>query len=181
MALSGFRKAALAAAVVCVVAPASAQELSPPRERFSVGLAMTPALEGGGPWFMAAARVSGPLSRRIGFDLDAGPLYGGSNEFVTIRSHYVARLRFARGRRSAEGNGRYWTAGVQYFPATKTDRAGTPGSRHYTALAVGLGWDYATRNRVRAVNEVGFSGGDGFMVYGSVGIGWSFRRAPESH
>jgi hypothetical protein len=176
--LSTLRLIVVTAGVLSIAADASGQD--PPRERFSLGIAATPALEGGGPWFMPAARVSGPVAGRIGFDIDAGPLYGGSHEFATIRSHYVGRIRVGRGQRSAEGNGRYWTAGIQYFPATKTDQAGTRERRHYTALAIGMGWDYVSRNRLRAVNEIGFSGGDGFMVYGSFGVGWSLRRAKSA-
>ena len=166
------------AAVMLTAAAASAQQSG--HERFSLGVVATPALEGGGPWFLPALRVSAPLHRRIGIDADAGPLFGGSNEFVTIKSHFAGRLRFTKGHRSEEGNGGYWAVGVQYFPATKTDAAGHPFRKHYTALVVGRGWDWVSPKGLLAVNEIGFSGGDGFMVYGSFGLGWAPRRAMPS-
>jgi hypothetical protein len=158
-----------------IATTASAQE--PRREQFSFGVVATPALEGGGPWFLPAVRISAPLHRRIGFDADAGPLFGGSNEFVTIKSHFAGRFRFNKGPRSEEGNGGYWVVGLQYFPATKADQAGNPYRHHYTALVVGRGWDWVAPKGLLAINEIGFSGGDGFMVYGSFGLGWTPRRA----
>lgn len=166
---------AIAASVLCIATPGLAQQPAP--DRFSFGMVATPALEGGGPWFLPAVRISGPLNRRIGFDADAGPLFGGSNEFVTIKSHFAGRLRFYKGRRAEAGSGSYWAAGVQYFPATKKDQAGNPYRRHYTALVIGRGWDWVSPKGLIAINEIGFSGGDGFMVYGSLGLGWTPRRA----
>lgn len=161
--------------LLCVATNGFAQQPTP--DRFSFGMVATPALEGGGLWFLPAVRISAPLNRRIGFDADAGPLFGGSNEFVTIKSHFAGRLRFYKGQRAEGGNGSYWAAGVQVFPATKTDQAGNPYRRHYTAVVIGRGWDWVSPKGLLAINEIGFSGGDGFMVYGSLGLGWTPRRA----
>lgn len=161
------------AAILVLASAAGAQEPIP--ERFSFGVIATPALEGGGPWFLPAVRFTAPLHRRIGFDADAGPLFGGSNQFVTIKSHFAGRMRFYKGRRYEEGSGGYWAIGLQYFPAT--DHSGTPYRRHYTALVVGRGWDWVSPRGLLAINEIGFSGGDGFMVFGSLGLGWTPRRA----
>lgn len=176
--LRSVRRLNALSAVMLIAATASAQERMP--ERFSFGVVATPALEGGGPWFLPAVRVTAPLHRRIGFDADAGPLFGGSNEFVTIKSHFAGRMRLYKGRRSEEGNGGYWAVGLQYFPATKADQAGSRYRRHYTALVVGRGWDWVSPKGLLAINEIGFSGGDGFMVFGSFGLGWAPRRAMTS-
>ena len=173
--VSSIRIGVLAVATVCAVTPAAGQE--PQRERFSVGVVATPALEGGGAWFIPAIRLSGPVRGRIGFDVDGGRVVGGTNALVTITSQYLGRVRFMRGTRSETGNGSYWAVGIQYFPATKVEPNGNRRRRHYTALAVGRGWDYVSPRGFLAINEIGFSGGEGYLVYASIGVGWTPRRA----
>jgi hypothetical protein len=73
-----------------------------------------------------------------------------------------------------EGRGRYWLAGLRYidrtrlFPTRDLEAVEDPD----VALTVGYGWSQRHR-RLRTVQEVGFSGGEGFLVYGTLGLQWS--------
>jgi hypothetical protein len=158
---------------------ASAQNDIPPtavpavRERISLGALATPALEGAGPWFMPAVRLSLPLGSRHGVDLDGGRIYGGSNKYADIRTFYAAQIRFLRGARLADGSARYWLAGLKYLAITKLDGAGSVVKKKADVPATfGHGWSQVFRNGARVANEIGFSGGNGFMFYASVGVQW---------
>ena len=60
-----------------------------------------------------------------------------------------------------------------YLNSTKLDvQGGVRNHKAHTALSMGHGWSQAFQNGARLVNEVGFSGGDGFMVYANLGIQW---------
>ena len=82
-----------------------------------------------------------------------------------IRSFYAAQIRVRRAPRAGEGSARYWLAGLQYFNITKLDGRGTL-IRHKPsgALSAGHGWGHAFQNGARILSEIGFAGGDGFMV-----------------
>jgi hypothetical protein len=146
---------------------------APQRESFAVGLLATPALEGGGPWFMPTVRISAPLGAKHSVDLDAGRIFGGSNDYAEIRTFVAGQIRFARKSREARADARYWLVGLKYLSMKQLDGQGTF-LRHNpdTALTVGHGWKQTFRNGLRAVNELGFSGGRGFIVYASIGVQW---------
>lgn len=67
---------------LCGSTTASAQSVAPSarpaRDVLAIGVTATPALEGGGPWFMPALRVSMPCGLTHGFDLEAGRIVGGT-------------------------------------------------------------------------------------------------------
>ena len=169
-------------AVLLTTASAHAQDepadsAGPPREGISLGAVAIPALEGGGPWFMSAIRVSAPIGARVGVDIDAGRVFGASSKYADIRSFYAGQIRFIRTRRRPDDVARYWLTGLTYLNSTKLDgHGGAVNHKPHTALSIGHGWSYVSDNGVRAVNEIGFSGGDGFMVYASVGVQWGPPR-----
>ena len=162
---------------VALTASAHAQDGSPAatalRERPAFGVFATPALEGGGPWFLPAIRLSAPLGPRFGIDVDAGRVFGASSKFSEMRSYYAGQIRFVRSSGKVDGESRYWLAGLMYLRNAKLDGVG--GVRNHTshtALSLGHGWAQGFQNGARLVNEVGFSGGDGFMVYANLGVQW---------
>lgn len=169
-------------AVLIMTASAHAQDEpsdSPviPRERISLGAVAIPALEGGGPWFMPAVRLSAPLGVRVGVDIDAGRVFGASSKYADIRSFYAGQIRYIRTSRTADDVARYWLAGLTYLNSTKLDgRGGVLNHKPHMALSIGHGWSHLSENGTRAVNEIGFSGGDGFMVYASLGMQWGPPR-----
>jgi hypothetical protein len=138
----------------------------------AIGLTATPALEGGGPWFMPGVRLSLPLGGRHAIDLEGGRILGATGEFARIRTYYASQVRFMRPP-SREGRGRYWLAGLRYidrarlFPTRDLEAVEDPD----VALTVGYGWNQR-RRRLRTVQEVGFSGGEGFLVYATLGLQW---------
>ena len=145
----------------------------PPREGISLGAVVTPAWEGGGPWFMPAVRLSAPLGARVGVDIDAGRVFGASSKYADIRSFYAGQIRYIRKSRTPDDIARYWLTGLTYLNSTKLDGQGaTVHHKPHTALSIGHGWSYLSDNGTRAVNEIGFSGGDGFMVFVSLGVQW---------
>ncbi len=180
------RTLACVLAALITTASARAQDESPdvaviPRERISLGAVAIPALEGGGPWFMPAARVSAPLGARVGVDLDAGLVFGASSRYADIRSFYAGQVRYIRTSRRTDDVARYWLAGLTYLNSTKLDgHGGVRNHKPHMALSIGHGWSHSSANGTRAFNEVGFSGGDGFMLYASLGIQWGppRRRSP---
>ena len=146
---------------------------APQRESFAVGLLATPALEGGGPWFMPTVRISAPLGAKHSVDLDAGRIFGGSNDYAEMRTFVAGQIRFPRKSREGRADARYWLVGLKYLRMKKLDGQGAFLSHNPdTALTVGHGWKQTFRNGLRAVNELGFSGGRGFMVYASIGVQW---------
>jgi hypothetical protein len=144
------------------------------REGVAVGVVTTAALEGGGFWFMPAVRASVPLGPKHGLDIEAGRILGASHQYATIRSFFAGQLRFRR--EPAEDHvDRYWLVGLRHLRMTKLDGHG--GVLRYDpdkAPSVGHGWRHTFGNGARALTEVGFSGGDGFMGYVSFGVQWRF-------
>ena len=73
-------------AVLLMTASAHAQDepsdSAGPREGISIGAVAIPALEGGGPWFMPAIRLSAPLGAKVGVDIDAGRVFGASSRVL---------------------------------------------------------------------------------------------------
>ena len=113
---------------------------SPQRDGFAFGLLATPALEGGGPWFMPAIRVSAPLGARHALDFDGGAILLATNEFAEIKSFLAAQLRFARAPKETSTTARYWLAGLRYVPITKTTPDGGSRRTEDLALLIGHGW-----------------------------------------
>ena len=149
---------------------------APQRDGFAFGLLATPALEGGGPWFMPAIRVSAPLGARHALDFDGGAIFLATNQVAEIRSFLAAQLRFARPRTETSTTARYWLAGLRYVPITKP--VGDTGRYRRTedlSLLFGHGWKEAYANGARILGEVGFAGGSGFMAYVTIGVQFGAR------
>jgi hypothetical protein len=149
----------------------------PQRDGFAIGVLATPALEGGGPWFMPAVRVSAPLGTRHAVDVDGGAIYLATNRFAEIKSFVAAQLRFARAPRDTSTTARYWLAGLRYVPIKKS--TGDAGAYHRTedlAVLVGHGWKETFANGTRVLSEIGFAGGSGFMAYITIGLQFGARR-----
>lgn len=160
---------------------APSESAGPPSEGITIGGIAVPAWEGGGPWFMPGVRLSAPLGARVGVDFDAGRVYGASSKYADIRRFYAGQLRFIRRTTSADNVSRYWLGGLTYFKTTKLDgQGGVVNHQPHTALSIGHGWSQAWANGTRVVNEIGFSGGDGFMVYATVGVQWGPPRKRTS-
>jgi hypothetical protein len=168
---------------LAVAASAHAQDAPPtsvtaPREHLAIGVLATPALEGGGPWLLSAIRLSAPLGAKFGIDVDAGRVLGATSQYSEIRSYYTGQVRFVRSPANVEGSSRYWLVGLMYLRSTKLDgQGGVRNRKPHTALSAGHGWSHAFQNGARLVNEVGFSGGDSFMVYANLGIQWGPPRS----
>lgn len=145
----------------------------PPREWFAVGGLITPALEGGGPWLIPAVRLSVPLGSRVGFDVDAGRIFGGTDQrWGSFRRFRSAQLRLMKRPNDKDQLSRYWLVGLHLLPEVEAD-----GSRKdHTALAIGRGWSQTFPSGARLVTEAGFAGGDGFMVYANAGMQWGLLR-----
>lgn len=164
--------------VLGVPTEASAQDVpAQSRDYISIGASATPALEGGGLWFMPGLRVTGRFSERVGLDIDASRVVGSSNAYSEITQLYQARLMFFRTPSKSVGIDRYWFVGPEYMRGTKRDGHGNAiRSESHTAGAVGLGLSQSFRNRSRVATEIGFSGGDGFMLFASVIVQYGTRR-----
>jgi hypothetical protein len=160
---------------------APSESAGPPSAWIAIGGIAVPAWEGGGPWFMPGVRLSAPLGARVGVDLDAGGVYGASSKYADIRRFYAGQLRVTRRSRSVDNVPRYWLGGLKYFKTTKLDGHGSVVNHQpHTALSIGHGWSQVWANGTRVVNEIGFSGGDGFMVYTTVGVQWGPPRKRPS-
>jgi hypothetical protein len=144
------------------------------REGVAVGAVASPALEGGGFWFMPAVRASVPLGAKYGLDLEAGRILGASHRYATVRSFLAGQLRFRR-EPAEDLVDRYWLVGLRHLRMTKLDGHGSV--LRYdpdTALSIGHGWRHTFGNGARALTEVGFSGGEGYMAYVTFGVQWRF-------
>ena len=173
-------------ATVALAGPANAQDVTPqshsafPRGELAIGAVITPALEGAGPWFMPAIRLSAPLGSTLAIDLDAGRIYGGINKYAEIERFYAAQIRFVREPLRSDTTRGYWLVGPLYLPITKLDGKGNFVRRKAsTFLTVGRGWDQLFQNGSRFTGELGFSGGEGFIFYARAGLQWRpFHRGP---
>src|SRR5688572_29387810 len=100
---------------LCGSTTARAQSVAPSdrpaRDVPAIGVSATPALEGGGPWFMPGLRVSIPCGPTHGFDLEAGRIFGGTNQFAIIRPFFAGQLRFTRNPSQGHVPAKYWLAG----------------------------------------------------------------------
>src|SRR4051794_10330166 len=115
MRTAAFLLAALTATTAAYGQAVNAQPPAPASsEGVAIGAVITPALEGGGPWFMPAVRVSAPLGSKVGVDVSAGRISGGTNRFAEIRSFYAAQTRILRAARTSDVERRYWFVGPLY-------------------------------------------------------------------
>lgn len=147
-----------------------------PREGFAFGISLSPALEGSGPWFLPGYRLTAPLGAKAALDLDAGIILGGSGMYTGIHGFYASKVRFARKPRRPAGSTSYWLTGLTFLQGTKIDSAGNPiGNRTYNALTIGHGWNEVFRNGGRITGEVGFSGGEGYMLHATLAVQFGER------
>jgi hypothetical protein len=162
--------------ILLLPAPAAAMQAEEPpprppqRDGFAFGILATPALEGGGPWFMPAIRVSAPLGARHALDFDSGAIFLATNEFAGIKSFLAAQLRFARAPAGTSTTARYWLAGLRYVPITKLTADGGHRRTEDLALMIGHGWKETFANGTRVLSEIGFAGGSGVMAYVTIGV-----------
>lgn len=165
--------AALALTGVAYAQDGTARPGAFPRGELAIGAVITPALEGGGPWFMPAIRLSAPLGSKLAIDVDAGRIFGGVNKYAEIQRFYGAQIRFLRSELRSDSTRGYWLVGPLYLPFTKLDGKGNF-VRHTstTFLTVGHGWDQLFPSGSRLNGEIGLSGGDGFIFYARAGVQW---------
>jgi hypothetical protein len=143
------------------------------RGELAIGAVITPALEGGGPWFMPAIRLSAPLGAKHAIDLDAGRIYGGNSKYGEIERFYGAQIRFLRSELRSEAARGYWLAGALSLPITKLDGKGNfVGRKSTTLMTVGRGWDQLILSGSRLTGETGVSLGDGLIFYVRAGVQW---------
>ena len=166
------------------IAQTAAPSDRPARDGLAIGVIATPALEGGGPWVMPGVRVSMPCGPTHGFDFEAGRIFGGTSQFAVIRAFVAGQLRFTRNQSEDHATTKYWLAGLKYFNRRKLDGHGTGlEDDPDMALLLGHGWKQSFHNGVRAIAELGFGGGEGLMVYLSLGVQWGLpprRAAPTT-
>jgi len=90
-------------------------------------------------------------------------------------------VRFLREPRPTETSARYWFAGLMHFRIAKFDGHGTfVRNKPHVGLLVGRGWSQTFSNGARAMNEIGFMGGEGFMFYATAGVQWGPPRQKSS-
>ena len=162
--------------------PARAQSTASPldtpahRDGMAMGGFLMPAINGG-PWFSPGVRFSAPLGRRLRLDVDAAPVFGGTNSVVSIRSFLAVQVRTPFGSRDDAGNGRYWLVGLRYLPMEKLREDGSVREeKSATLLTGGRGWDQVFRNGLRAAVEVGLSAGDGIMPFANLTVQIALTR-----
>ena len=148
---------------------AQAESRTPNGERIGIGAALTPAIEGVDPWFAAGYRLNVPIGARAGIDVESSVVSGGRSPYGSITSFLALNVRIARGERAADGTGRYWIAGLRYLPISRSGRVGDAD----LGLTLGHGWDQTLR-RGRIAAEVGLSGGESVMIFGTLIFSLSF-------
>jgi hypothetical protein len=158
------------AAMVCACgfaapAPAIAQTQQAPREAVAAGAIVTPALEGGGPWLLAGAKVNSRLTERFGLSVEADRIWGSKNQFSELTQSYTASMLIYSRRASDDRTASYWFVGPQLIRGRHFKPAE---STSHSALTIGHGWSQLSGRHLRVAGEIGFSGGDGYMVFGSV-------------
>jgi hypothetical protein len=166
--------------LLAIPSAATAQASADSQERadgIAIGVVLTPALEGSGPWLMPGVRVSIPLGSRTGLDVEGGRIFGGVNAYGAIRTFGAVQVRRQRGEPRAQAAERYWKFGLHYFPEDDFTPEGGPAGRvHHTAALLGLGWSHLVTSASRLDAEIGFSGGDGIMCFATVALKWRVRR-----
>jgi hypothetical protein len=65
---------------------------APSHDKFALGVTVTPAITGSGPWLIPALRVTTPLAGRFGLDVESGAIF----EPGRIDTYLGAQLRIAR-------------------------------------------------------------------------------------
>lgn len=106
------------------------------------------------PAAIGGLRLSVPAGPKAGFDLDLASVGHGFGLGPVI----VTDVRWMRGGRAANGNGRYWILGTAFSRYTNSTRVYYPGrqvtyltDRHFIVLPrIGYGWDHVAPNGVRA-------------------------------
>mgnify|MGYP006274997255 CR=1 FL=1 len=168
--------------LLCAPVSASAQAPASPADPMSIGGMVGPGL-GNRPWLLPGARVSVPLSSRLGLDIDAGAVIGSDTEggvqhgvqmYTRYRWFAGAQVRVMQPR-SASGASRYFLLGPVLFrdaPRPAETREDLP------AVRVGYGWDWLKRRGQRIALEVGVAGSEGPVVYATAVI--QFRVGPGS-
>jgi hypothetical protein len=163
---------ALAASATRAAAQSETTSPASPRERASVALAASVALEGSGPWLVPGVRVAVPLGGRVAVDVEAARVFGGRSEYGSITSLVAVNVRFLRRAREADGAGRYWLAGARYYPITGSHASFSSD----VAATFGHGWDQVFASGRRLGAEVGFSGGRGYLVFLTIVVGIPLGR-----
>ena len=151
-------------------AQAAAEPVQPVRERISVGLATNAALEGSGPWFAPGIRLGVPLTSRVSVDIESSAVFGGRLEppYGSITSFLAVNARRLRNDRASDGTARYWMFGLRYTPIKWPPDKVEP--HDDLAITFGHGWDQIFPSRWRVGGEVGFSGGNGFLLFATIVI-----------
>jgi hypothetical protein len=146
-------------------------------ENFGAGVLATPALEGGGPWFLSAVRLSAPLGSTHGLDIEAGRIFGGSTKYAEIDRFAAAQFRFVRNVAPGAPTVRYWLAGLRYTNRKKPDAQGSFLRRDPdVSLLIGHGWKQTLGGGACVLTELGFAGGGGIMAYLTIGVQWGPPR-----
>lgn len=164
-----------AVAVLSLPAIGLAQTAPPaaPRERVTVGLVPNLATDIDGLILAPGLRLSAPLGARWGVDIEANKVFGERNPppSGSIKSFFAVNFRHLRAPRTDDGVSRYWIYGLRYtpiqWPASRRDAS----YDNDMALTIGHGWDQTFANGMRCGAELGLSGGNGFLLFGTFVVG----------
>ena len=149
-------------------AQAAAELLQPVRESISLGFATNVALEGSGPWFAPGLRLGVPITSRMSLDIESSAVFGGrlAPPYGSITSFLAVNARRLRDNRASDGTARYWIFGLRYTPVKWPPEKAEP--HDDLAITFGHGWDQIFPSRWRVGGEVGFSGGNGFLLFATL-------------
>lgn len=150
----------------------SGQPEPPQRTGFAAGFAVTPHWEfaAGNVWLAPGIRLSAPLGPRVALDVEASRLFGADTASELLRRIYMAQVRWMASGTRQDPISSYWSVGYAHLPIRYTDaRRARLNKKAHGALLIGRGWQQ-TFGRRRVSAEVGFSGGDGYVLYSTVAI-----------
>lgn len=156
----------------------SAAPISFAQESWKVG-----GLAGAGiPAVIGGLRLSVPGGPKVGFDLDVASV----GDSLDLGPLFVTDVRWMRGGRAMNGNGRYWILGAAFSRYSNSTPVYYPGhevrylvDRHAVVLPrIGYGWDHVAPNGVRAGVDLtsGAAGETEAMLLVTAFVMWSPPR-----
>jgi len=176
----GVSTALIATALLFIPAISLAQTAAPvaPRERVTAALTPNFGTNIDTPVFALGVRLSAPLGPRGGIDFEASKEWGQRNPppHGYIKSSFGLNFRRLRAPRAEDGSSRYWIYGLRYtpiqWPASRRDAT----YDNDLALTIGHGWDQTFASGLRCGAEIGFSGGNGILFFGTFVVGLPLHR-----
>jgi len=167
---------------IMLMVPATAAAQTPStalgsRERVTLAVTTNVASDFGSLLLAPGLRITAPLGKYAGIDFESSAVFGGKNAppAGSITSFLALNVRHMRAARTENGESRYWIYGLRYTPIQwPTSRAAASYDDDF-ALTIGHGWDQVFDD-VRYAAEIGFSGGNGFLLFGTFVVGWNLHK-----